>query len=63
MYSRMDQVKFVKDSLENFTWFILEYLDPNNTFLNRMAIHKSLNCISHGNLTFCERNFRTFSIS
>ena len=25
-YSRMDQVKLVKDSL--FTWSILEYLDP-----------------------------------
>ena len=29
-YSRMDQVKFVKDSLyKNLTWSILEYLDPN----------------------------------
>ena len=28
-YSRMDQVKFVEDSLlKNFTWSILEYLDP-----------------------------------
>ena len=27
-YSRMDQVKFVEDSLNNFTWSIFEYLVP-----------------------------------
>ena len=26
-YSRMDQAKFVKEALKNFTWSTLEYLD------------------------------------
>ena len=27
-YSRMDQVKFLKTVIHNFTWSILEYVDP-----------------------------------
>ena len=28
----MDRVKFVEDTLKNFTWFILEYLNPGHIF-------------------------------
>ena len=33
-YSRMDQVRFVEESLKKFTWSILEYLDPYDSGKN-----------------------------
>ena len=70
MYSRMDQVKFVEDrkgyglqrlSSKNFTWSILEYLDPNAVLPFFRSLSKGVSNVRELRIIFCVGNMNEIS--